>query len=624
MDDHNEENRPPNPNDSEKSRFGIAPELSFLQKEGSGSHATDAHSPTLTRFGMIPPTLFQPAKTGMLRFREDSDTADSMPEMSEQSEPLSHSSGRERQRFFATLSHILFRSLQAVVFLFLLMTMLGLGAYVVFHDSIYPSAPGQSQTNIGVETPPTSVRFFDLTQAARRFVFLVDATQSMGASESPGFLFVTNQLRRSLRQLQEFDNYGVLFFNSQLIPLHTEDGNWQLVPADSANLSKSLENISRVQPEGICDLKIMILSAINAKPDKPEAIFLACNTNTGESLTVAVQEELKTAIGGIKFAIVEIADAIKPLNETPLEKFAANLGADYQWLNLHEKTVQNDEILLAKKEIYENASILPLTDIIDEDFKFIDDVSREETRRLSPFGREPVVGPDHSLAGVDALTEPPKQLTLLNNAIREIETDARIVYMSGFAGMPQSPRSPQMLRVGAESRLSLWVRGAKAELPAAEYLIGLCYKNGVRVKMDDQKAFQCELRAASQGCLPAMHYVAAEYKIRSESIPPDPKALVHAKYWTEKAARLGEPLSQCLWANHFTTTADERFLWLEKAAEQNLPEAQYLLGKCFESGNGTRANQTQAMILYEKSAKQGFAAAQMALEKIQAQTQPNP
>ena len=608
MDDHNEENRHSNPNDSTRSRFAVAPE---------------EHTPTMTRFGILPPTFAQQVRSDQQRFRDDSGlesgTTEANPQVLEREDvPLSHSPGRGRYWFFTTLYLVSYRVFQIGAFLLLLATMLGLGAYVFFYDSIHPKNPSESSAvETSVETPLTSIRFFDLTQTGHRFVFLLDATQSMGAQDSPGFQFVKNQLRQSLNQLHGSEEYEILFFSSQLISSHQQDGNWQLVPADSANISKSLESASEIQPEGTGDLKMAILSAINAKPDKPDTIFLACNTSSGESLTVDVQEEIKAVAGGIRFAIVEIAEAIKPLNETPLEKFAADLGADYKWLNLQEKTLQNNESLYAKKEVYENTAIPALTGMIDEDFKFIDDVSREETRRLSPFGREPVVGPDHFPAGADALTESPKQLAILNRVVREIETDARIVYMSGFSGMPQSPRSPQMLRVGAESRLALWVQGAKAELPAAEYLIGLCYKNGVRVKLDERKAFQCQLRAASQGCLPAMYYVAAEYKIRSEATPPDSKALPQAKYWAEKAAKLGEPLSQCLWANHFTTTPEERFRWLEKAALQNLPEAQYLLGKCYETGNGITMSTTQAAILYDKSAKQGFAAAQMALEKIQ-------
>jgi len=164
--------------------------------------------------------------------------------------------------------------------------------------------------------------------------------------------------------------------------------------------------------------------------------------------------------------------------------------------------------------------------------------------------------------------------------------------------------------------LALWIQGAEAELPAAEYLIGLCYQNGVRVTTDENKAFQCQLKAALQGCQPAMFLLAREYKTRSEVNPSDQNAMAYAKYWTEKGAKLGEPLSQNFWANHFTNTQEERFSWLEKAAAQGLSEAQYLLGKCFETGNGTNLDKNVAVIWYEKAAKQGFTAAQIAWDKI--------
>jgi TPR repeat protein len=311
---------------------------------------------------------------------------------------------------------------------------------------------------------------------------------------------------------------------------------------------------------------------------------------------------------------VEIADTIKPLSETPLEKLAKGLHGDYQWLNIQGNTPSVNELNTAQKNIYENTSSPPLTEMVHADFRFTDDVSRPGTQKNSPFGKEIVT--DANRFSDDDSSASPKRLPLPDAEILEIETDARIVYMSGFTS---SPQSPQMLRVGAENRLALWIRGASAELPAAEYLIGLCYKNGVRVTSDENKALQCQLKAAWQGCQPAMFLVAMEYKARNETNPSDKNAIPYAKYWAEKGAKLGEPLAQCFWANHFTNTPEDRSSWLEKAANQDLPEAQYLLGKCFETGNGVGADKGMAAVWYEKSAKQGFAAAQMAVEQLNAE-----
>jgi hypothetical protein len=50
--------------------------------------------------------------------------------------------------------------------------------------------------------------------------------------------------------------------------------------------------------------------------------------------------------------------------------------------------------------------------------------------------------------------------------------------------------------------------------------------------------------------------------------------------------------------------------WSRKAAEQNLPDAQYALGICYENGHGTRKDEAEAFKWYRKAAEQDYADAQ--------------
>ncbi|MFQ9858028.1 MAG: tetratricopeptide repeat protein [Ruminococcus callidus] len=50
--------------------------------------------------------------------------------------------------------------------------------------------------------------------------------------------------------------------------------------------------------------------------------------------------------------------------------------------------------------------------------------------------------------------------------------------------------------------------------------------------------------------------------------------------------------------------------WYTKAAEQECPEAQYELGKCYETGDGVGEDKAKAAELYRKAAVQGYAEAQ--------------
>ena len=621
MGDHQEEkNAPQKPNKSDKTRFGFAPNLPAESVAGltDDSGLRQPTSAVLTRFGAIPPTSSQQTtrntKMGQFRFEGAPETNSGIDDMDlrvvRPDTVYSHVSDKVGRKIGTLFYATLFRTLQVVALFALLFVVLALGVYLVFYDSIHPRPAVKLGSVDSSSFQPTTVRFFDLIAPGQRFLFLMDTTEQMkAATDSSGFLLIKSKLQQSLRELKESDFFGFHDFNSQNSPASGQEATVTLVPADVSHLSIVREKIENLRPRGSCRLKEVLLAALASKPD---ILFLVCHSTNAEQLNVSDMQEIQLAAGGIKLYAVEIADTIKPLYETSLERLANTLSGDYQWLNVLGKSSSTNEMNTIQKEVYEKTSIPPLTEMLEADFKFTDDVSRAETQKNSPFGKEIVAEVNRSSSD-DSSSGIPKQLSLPDAEILEIETDARIVYMSGFTSTTQSP---QMLRVGAENRLALWVRGAQAELPAAEYLIGLCYKNGVRVSSDESKAFQCQLKAALQGCQPAMFLVAMEYKTRNEINPSDLNAISYAKYWAEKGARLGEPQTQCFWANYFASTPEDRYSWLKKAADQGLPEAQYLVGKCFETGNGTYLEKNTAASWYEKAAKQGFAAAQIAVEQM--------
>ena len=54
----------------------------------------------------------------------------------------------------------------------------------------------------------------------------------------------------------------------------------------------------------------------------------------------------------------------------------------------------------------------------------------------------------------------------------------------------------------------------------------------------------------------------------------------------------------------------EAVKWFRKAAEQNYAEAQYILGVCYEQGEGVAKDQVEAVKWYRKAAEQNDAEAQ--------------
>ncbi len=60
--------------------------------------------------------------------------------------------------------------------------------------------------------------------------------------------------------------------------------------------------------------------------------------------------------------------------------------------------------------------------------------------------------------------------------------------------------------------------------------------------------------------------------------------------------------------------ATKAAMWLEKAAEQNVPDAQYLLGHYYFEGKGVGKNPGRGLALLKSSANQGFVEAQYSLD----------
>lgn len=96
--------------------------------------------------------------------------------------------------------------------------------------------------------------------------------------------------------------------------------------------------------------------------------------------------------------------------------------------------------------------------------------------------------------------------------------------------------------------------------------------------------------------------------------------------WYERAAAQGHPLatfnvgfmlyhgwgadpSGC----RFTSDAARAAPWLKKAAEMNVPRAQYLIGHIYETGNGLPRSMDEAFLWIEKAANAGLSEAQFDL-----------
>lgn len=603
--------------------------------ENDSSDGTKDDSPTLTRFGMLPPKLSDTDVKGSASGRRFQPTGSSTGGKSvdlDYTESYSHAPKRPfGARFKENLYALMIFLLKAGAFTLALLLVLGAFAFafLLYNGGISYFLDGGSQEPQVVTgnddpkpvapTAPQQVPFFSLLAQGKSFLYLIDASERM--SDQSGYNtwnLIKAPIFKSFDSLKNDQDYEVVYFNERITTSSFAEHLGELKPATITNIVSTQDSFNSLFPSGKCEL-LKAFQAVQAC--QVEVIFLVCDSlnATEEQLDELTVNDLARGLENHRLFLVEIGDGRRPLTRTPLEILAQSIkGSRYQWCDRETLRANSYGDLQFRASI--NSDSLSLVSMINTDFdeRFTGDLSTEFSRQGSPFGKESFDKTQWSDASERSrLLTPPRMLSLSQTKVLQITSDARLVYLSGFQS---DPWRPSLLHLGAESRLALWVEGAKAELPAAEYLIGLCYKNDVRITPSSAnalKAVLCQKKAAQGGCLPAMYLFADSHLKQQGEVAPNPSA---AKQWFEKAANLGEPFSQLYLANRYhTADPKEKAVWLGKAAELGLPEAQYQLGKCYENGSGVQRNRDLALRYYRLAAKQKHEEAAAAAKELEKQ-----
>ena len=120
----------------------------------------------------------------------------------------------------------------------------------------------------------------------------------------------------------------------------------------------------------------------------------------------------------------------------------------------------------------------------------------------------------------------------------------------------------------------------------AQYRLGLCYRSGTGVEIDNSMSFKCFLKGAEQGDMLAQFYVGDSY----HSGIGVPKDVSKGEEWSRKA-----------------------FPGLKQAAENGDPEAQVCLATLYYYARAVNENKHEAATLYLAAAEQGDSLGQLSI-----------
>jgi TPR repeat protein len=149
--------------------------------------------------------------------------------------------------------------------------------------------------------------------------------------------------------------------------------------------------------------------------------------------------------------------------------------------------------------------------------------------------------------------------------------------------------------------------------------LGTCYEYGLGVDQDYSRAAVLYSEAADRGSVSAELNIGILYEKGLGVNRDRGRALEHFR----RAAQQGHSraklyLGSIVLSDKSAGEADKReaFKYAEEAASEKLEDAMFLIGSCFEIGNGVEKNINKSMEWFEKAACEGHAVAQFRLATL--------
>jgi TPR repeat protein len=170
-------------------------------------------------------------------------------------------------------------------------------------------------------------------------------------------------------------------------------------------------------------------------------------------------------------------------------------------------------------------------------------------------------------------------------------------------------RRPSDALARLEDRLWFPMLLRRAELgdPAVQHELGIAYRNGAGVALDDAEALKWFRLASDQQHPPAVYELARCYWV-GRGVAQD---RVESKLLFERGANLGHALAQrqlaLIYRNGKIAPQDYTLAvhWFRAAANQENADAQIDLGRCYDLGRGVPQDRAMAASWYRKALAQG-------------------
>ena len=172
--------------------------------------------------------------------------------------------------------------------------------------------------------PDDVVRFAGTRGTGKRIVFVVDVSAAMGHGEQTPLSHAKEILKRSLHDMNNSQQFQVIYFNEKPNPLGTDDGG-PMIPFSSSKREQVKQHLEKLSGSGDGKPFDALIAAIAMKPDL--IFFLSCEN--AEQLNAVQIRQIGQASGDIPIHCVEIGNGGNSDTPTPIEKLAVACQGEF-------------------------------------------------------------------------------------------------------------------------------------------------------------------------------------------------------------------------------------------------------------------------------------------------------
>ncbi|MDA0831804.1 MAG: VWA domain-containing protein [Planctomycetota bacterium] len=203
-------------------------------------------------------------------------------------------------------------------------------------DLIRPNGRPNKAAGSSHHGESASVKFFDAEGNGSRFVFVIDSSSSM--AEFNAMRMAKAQLMASLQQIQNDQEFQIIFYNTEYRSLTVRNDPPHMMPATSINRVLAGTFIDAVQPTGGTIHKPALELALSFKPD---VIFLLTDAGQPVLGPKELQEIKNINRGKTKIHTIEFGERAQLRSNDPqadnfLIKLARQNGGTYVYRDVRD------------------------------------------------------------------------------------------------------------------------------------------------------------------------------------------------------------------------------------------------------------------------------------------------